>query len=97
MSELEANFDPYSKQELFSLLPNRCGECKFARFVVALERINETGFGGPMERIRDIEQRCSGHEGSDRYSPMYSKAVDRSGCPYTDIMAEEGGSYTRTD
>lgn len=72
-------FDPDSKEEITQLLPFRCMSCLFAHFIVELELIDERL--GPMERIQDIGKRCSGYEGSDPTSDMYSEAFDRSGCP----------------
>lgn len=85
------SFDPYSQNELISLLPDRCTDCNFAALVIALARINPSRSGGlaPMDRIRDIEAKCTGYEGPDPDSDMYAEELDRSGCPYALLLRQQ--------
>ena len=89
MSEVVDDFDPYSSNELVSYLPECCQSCNFARFIVALERIQENGALGSMEKIVEIEEQCTGYEGPDPDSEYYGNVFDRSGCPYVEIKNKE--------
>jgi hypothetical protein len=83
-------FDPNSLEEHINLLPYRCRECTFARFLLALARFDMVTEPA-LEIIECIDESCSGYEGTDLTSKYYSYAFDRSGCPYVKILRQESG------
>jgi hypothetical protein len=93
MSELAGQFDPLSPKELINLVPDRCASCRFGQFIVALERI-DLSRQGPLQRVKDIGERCTGYEGSDPESEMHSGSFDRSGCPYALLVREDSDIET---
>jgi hypothetical protein len=91
MSELFGESDPLSAQELMELLPERCIDCNFARFIIAMASNTRQN---PFQLIKDVGERCIGYEGSDPDSDMYGDGCDRSGCPYALLRKD---SATKAD
>lgn len=89
MPEFEDIARDYSINEYVELLPPRCRECLFARFVLIVASAAVFTEHRPLARIIDIDLNCQGHQGPDEASDLYSPdpALDRSGCPYVDIVA----------
>ena len=85
----EVDFDPYSLDEALALLTDRCRDCPFAEFIIALSIKESDDTEGPYPKIKTVEERCSGYEGPDRTSEYYSPFTDRSGCPLVVLLNEE--------
>jgi hypothetical protein len=87
MSEFGGSLDPYDKEEITNLIPLRCIGCHFAHFIVELDLLRTDQ--DPLRTIQDIDERCSGYEGSNPTSEMYPGLFDRSGCPYALLLSED--------
>lgn len=88
MHESEDVTKNYVIDDYVELLPKRCRECAFARFILAVSDKALLDQNRPLSKIVDIELSCSGHRGADEASEFYDPdpMLDRSGCPYREVV-----------